>query len=271
MKKNIRAILIAGIIMLAGTGCIQSPISLQTDSPQYAVICVLANNVANNRLYLTRVASLAESITPVASALVRISWQNRSVILVPDSLGRFRDTLVYVDQKSEIQVIPGEMYRLFIRTPDGHEITGRTRVPGEVRITQPQTGATLFTDQRELDLTVVWQPATHCSGYLLEFRLPPFEFWQGNWRKPAPSTFAFFDSTWWHSSVMVPPRRQGLYQVTVAAFEENYFNHTFKGANSAGLDNAVGVFGAMSAHGIAFDVGYFRSQPVYVLSAGTAK
>lgn len=226
--------------------CANTPVSPVPQPPRYSVVCVLSNAVSPNRATIHSVAPMDSPLTFVDGAEVVVRWEDDSVRLVTAEVenhswgGTF---LAYTDTAMKIIVLPGRLFLLRARCPDGTAITGQTTVPGDFHIKLPQSGDTLVAAGGFVDTQVRWSKSASAGGYVVEMCSAPQEgdssLIRGLWH-----SYAVFGDSCWSEKIPVPERYYGRFTIKVMAFDANYYEHLFGGVAAAGLENAFGVMGS---------------------------
>jgi hypothetical protein len=190
---------------------------------------------------------------PLTGATVRLLHDADSVgVLAEETVRNQRRTGRYTVPRARLAIEPGSRYRLHVRTPDGREVTGETRVPSAEAGWQPgvATVAQPVTINRSVDtLRLAWQPVPDARTYAIRVETP-----NGPW-------FLFSDSTRFalsgtlrnffvggFPSVWYPGFRQ---LASVAAVDRNFYDYNRSGNDPFGgtglissVRGGIGLFGS---------------------------
>ncbi len=163
-----------------------------------------------------------------------------------------RGTGRYAVPRERLEIRPGARYRLHIRTADGREVTGETRVPGPLPGLAPGSGSVaqpVTLDRGTDTLRLDWSPVPGAQTYAIRVDTP-----RGPW-------FLFSDSTRFRlagslrnffvggvPSVWFPGFRQ---VASVAAVDRNFYDYNRSGNDPWGgsglissVRGAIGLFGS---------------------------
>lgn len=196
---------------------------------------------------------------PVSGAVVRLLADNDSVGVtavetpLPAGVAAARGTGRYAVPRERLAVQPGGRYRLHIRTADGREVTGETRVPGPIPGWVPGSGSVappVTLDRATDTLRLDWGAVPGALRYAIRVDTP-----RGPW-------FLIADSTRFRlagglrnpfvgglPSVWYPGFRQ---VASVGAIDRNFYDYNRSGNDpwgGAGLISsvrgAIGLFGSI--------------------------
>ncbi len=164
-----------------------------------------------------------------------------------------RGTGRYTVARRALAVVPGARYRLRVRTNDGREVTGETRLPGPVSGWVPGGGlepVPVPLNRTTDTLRLAWEPVANAQTYAIRVDTP-----NGPW-------FLFSDSTQFSLSgalrnffagglpaVWYPGFRQNA---SVAAVDRNFYDYNRSGNDPFGgsglissVQGGLGLFGSV--------------------------
>lgn len=175
----------------------------------------------------------------IKDALVFVETENQRVQFEHDFAS------AYSDKNNELQLLPGERYKLDITLKDGQKITSECLMPDRPAIVSP----TLTEPVQAFEpLLVKWQEAEFAHRYQIavEADNDGFQF----------STFSASDQEEIYAFIFARPN---IYYFKVASLDQNYYDYLRSRSNRqpiSHINGALGVFGA-----IAYDRGSFRALP----------
>ncbi len=165
----------------------------------------------------------------VTDASVFIETENQRVEFVHTFHSNYED--VY----DELQLVPGQLYKLDITMPDGHKITSQCIMPDKPNITFPRS---LDPVEAFSSLTVAWDSAAYAHRYQIavEEDMGSFQL----------TTFSAGTSEDLYVFVFARPNK---YFLKVASLDQNYYDYLRSGSDSqpiSHISGALGVFGAIA-------------------------
>ena len=157
----------------------------------------------------------------------------------------------YYGNNSELEIIPGMEYELTIKINDS-EFTGNMSVPGNFELSLPARDTMKAEEINELEFE--WTESINSSVYVYGYRTA----------RPAPEYYAEYSGIdYFNFPEGIPREGDYTYErkvkfdfygnpftvadsvlIFVSAFDKNTSDHILKGRSSAGLTNALGVFGS---------------------------
>ncbi len=170
-----------------------------------------------------------------------------------ETLVNFRRTGRYTVSRNQLVIEPGVRYRLFVRTADGREVTGETRVPAAPTGWVPGAGEVVrpVSINRSTDtLRLEWSPSEGARTYAIRVETPngPWFLFSDSTRFALAGTLRnFFASDL--PSVFAPGFEQ---LVSVAAVDVNFYDYNLSGNDPFGgtglissVRGGLGLFGSV--------------------------
>ncbi|MBN1465946.1 DUF4249 family protein [candidate division KSB1 bacterium] len=192
-------------------------------------------NVQQKAIRLERSYKVTEKVPPsqkdraIKDALVFVESKDKRVQF------EYLFDNVYLDNADELQLLPGELYKLDITLTNGHKITAECIMPDRPKILSPAAGQSVAAYQ---PLTVTWEKARFAHRYEIAI--------DENFDGFQVSMFSASDQEDLYSFLFAGPDR---YTVTVASLDQNYYDYLRSRSDRepiSHINGALGVFGAMA-------------------------
>ena len=191
---------------------------------------------------------------PIYGATVQLLREDEtSAVDAVETLAFFRRTGRYTVSRNQLAIEPGVRYRLLVRTEDGREVTGETRVPAAPAGWVPGDGVFVrpTTINRSVDtLRLDWAPSDGARTYAIRVETPngPWFLFSDSTRFALAGTLRnFFAADL--PSVFYPGFEQ---LVSVAAVDANFYDYNRSGNDPFGgtglissVRGGLGLFGSV--------------------------
>ena len=241
-----RTLPVLTILLALTSACSRFPQAPELEVPQFAVTSVVWNGSEHNYVFVSRVGAPGEYLEPEETAHVQVEWDGHSVSLdtttiSPVAFGR----VVYTDAQTPVQVLPNTTYFLRIQTNAGAVIRGQTTTPGDFHLAGLPDTSVMSVDPGGFALELKWTPSAGAKGYLCFVRRSPIRYPNGDVMRFPTRSFLVRDDTEWSTRLWASPAGRDTVELGVCAFDDNYDRAVFRGAEAAGLTNALGLFGSM--------------------------
>lgn len=249
MTIKSRRIILILLLIAVYLSCSDEPVAPELDYDSEVVVFGLLlmtekENVQQKAIRLERSYIVTEKLPPsqkdraIKDALVFIESGDERVQF------EYRFDNVYLDKPGELQLIPGELYKLDITLANGQKITAECIMPDRPKILRPTAGQPVAAYQ---PLTVAWELARFAYRYeiAIDENFDGFEF----------SMLSASDQEELYPFLFAGPDG---YTVTVASLDQNYYDYLRSRSDRtpiSHIDGALGVFGA-----IAYDRERFVAQ-----------
>jgi uncharacterized protein DUF4249 len=244
------AIAVAGLVLAACTN-LEAP--TDATQPQLVVHAVLDVNAPGQIILISRARTGQSVITgaisddePVSGAVVTITDPNGAV-LTAQELNTSRGVYVVTGQV----ISPSARYTLFVRTPEGEQVSGTTAVPAVPPsvIAVPLAPTDTFFRVRDT-LRLLWPSIPGARNYEVLLRSSRSDVEYRTFTDT--NAIALPGTTLTIGGKMAFPPRARV-DVLVSAVDANYYDYyraqsdPFAGAAPSHLTGAVGVFGSTGA------------------------
>ncbi len=191
---------------------------------------------------------------PLSDAIVQLFRDDASTgALAVETMRNNRRTGRYVVSREHLVIEPGVRYRLHVRTSDGREVTGETRVPAPPAGWLPGAGEVVqpVSINRSLDtLRLNWAPSDGARTYAIRVETPngPWFLFSDSTQFALAGTLRNFFSNGF-PSVFYPGFSQ---LVSVGAVDANFYDYNRSGNDPFGgtglissVRGGIGLFGSM--------------------------
>jgi hypothetical protein len=205
-----------------------------TITPQTTYTTTFANllyGASTQTVIVDRILSISDSITEgVDGALVVVKSKKDTLTFIPhpDTHG------IYIDTTSFLWLYPKEEYELFVYTPYGDTVEGKTVVPDTFSIVSPHDKDTIYL-KNSANLT--WKKSYGAEVYVVCITL----------ENPEDTSFYKFpieDTSISFSTISRLFQKTGWYTLEVYALDKNAFEWDLLRRTS--LNRGEGVFGSMT-------------------------
>lgn len=177
------------------------------------------------------------------------SFNNFVIREAPTKLGIYSKGFFYTNDQ-ELLLFPNREYFLEI-VIDNRIIYGTTTTPGDFDILEPKDNSIIQYTSINGDFIVKWSQSKSAYGYIckifqedeLIFPDSSYLIYSRDYSKYSKDTLFVLQNL-----------RPGTTEISIFAFDENYYNHTFGKTLSVGLEGAYGYFGSSVKKTVSFVV-----------------
>jgi hypothetical protein len=203
------------LIIVLNLNCEPEQFSSAPTPSQFAVHCVLISSQPVQKVWISRVMpNQSEVFENADNFKVKI---NDIQFASPDSFDWYDPYNYYCEP---FQITGQTQYTLSATSPEDREIRGEVITPGDFSLKSMDS------------LNLVWTKSENAMGYIVEML---------HYETEETISETVIDSIFCLPGGLPP----GWYWTTVTAFEKNYYDYFVMKKNSVGVENAVGVMGAL--------------------------
>ena len=287
-KASVLSCLVAGFLVLTGCQGFQPKTEVFEPGyePEVEVFGLLGPGPPYNFVVVERTVTIEEYNrmtydyekipTVIEDAQVLLSTASDTVRLAFHREGgpayrhwnSYRRKGMYVDQSGRLRVLEGQRYALRVVLPDGHVITGETRVPGKPHVLAPTAGQRVSLTQAG-GLSVSWTRSPGAAAYSLSLFVDWYQWTSQGYRYGGEES-VLDDYLTVDTSVKLTNLVRDVFfpegvdslgaRLEVTALDPNYYDYirSFSGlAQISGLElnlveGGLGVFGSVNADSVRF-------------------
>ncbi len=212
---------------------------------KHSVLFKLNSGISKQRFYVYNVVPLAEysdgylkQYDKYFDPSAQISIESNGVNVFDFYVESDSQNIRYYTSDS-LNVLPGKEYHLSINV--GNEvISGTTKVPEAFNIISPVENQIIQYTNNELIVNYKWTKSINSYGYQIQINYA-YMFGGVLYENNFPFGDNISDTLYVYKTYLEP--LDTVYSL-ISAYDKNYFDHIYKGQESAGIQGAYGYFGS---------------------------
>lgn len=242
LKQRITLVIILFAIIFTACENLNEP-----GEPKYkhSILFKLNSGISKQRFYIYNVAPLAENSYGYLKQYdkyfdpgAQISIESDGIEVVDFYVESDSQNIRYYTSDS-FNVLPGKEYHLSINV--GNElISGTTNVPETFSIISPVENQVIRYNNNELKVNYKWTKSINSYGYQIQISYA-YIFGGIIYENNFPFSDNISDTLYIYKTYLEPV--DTVYSI-ISAYDKNYFDHIYRGKESAGIEGAYGYFGS---------------------------
>ena len=214
-----------------------------------SIICTLTANVNKQRLYIYNVIGLEQRTHGGYVSLDDFNqfFTENALIKIESNSESFSNFFITQDTNNvkfysneDLNPKPGEVYNLKVKIGDDF-ITGKTIVPENFQIISPEDNKVISFLKNQFKINLKWENSRNIYGYIMEvsYHVNPQARYIDNF---VYYSEVLFDTS--YNFIGQDYKPTDTVRIRLLGFDENYYEHVFKGKESSGVEGAYGYFGS---------------------------
>lgn len=212
---------------------------------KHSILFNLSSGINKQKLYIYNISSLSaasfgylKEYDKYFDPNVAISIESNGSIISDFYVESDSDNVRYYTSES-LNVLPGNEYHLSINV--GNEvISGTTKVPEAFNIISPVENQIIQYTNNELIVNYKWIKSINSYGYQIQITYA-YMFGGILYENNFPFSDNILDTLYVYKTYLEPV--DTVYSI-ISAYDKNYFEHIYRGQESAGIQGAYGYFGS---------------------------